>query len=180
MDMYSDEYDRLMLQLAKKERSSFETLYQKLKNQVYGLALAILKNRDDASDVMQNVFIQVWEAAPQYRPGTDARAWVMKITRNLALYHLRKNKHNIVFEEYQVTNPSEHKVSEALDKLVLRELLNMLDKDERQIVMLYSLCGYTQKEISNIMGKPYATIRWKFSNAMKKLSNIVEEETYHE
>jgi DNA-directed RNA polymerase specialized sigma24 family protein len=56
-------YDSLLLQIANNERSALESLYKNLKCPVYGLALAILKNHDDASDVMQNVFIKIWQTA---------------------------------------------------------------------------------------------------------------------
>jgi RNA polymerase sigma-70 factor (ECF subfamily) len=171
-------YDNLILRIKNKERDALECLYKSLKSLVYGLALAILKNHDDASDVMQNVFIKVWQTASQYRQGTDAKAWIFKITRNLALYQLRGQKHTTGIDEYAGEIFTDDKVSPTLDKLMLQGLLSNLDKNERQIIILYSIWGYSHKEIAKIMGKPYATIRWRFSNSINKLSKLVEENCY--
>ena len=85
-------FDGWMAAVSAGDRAAFACLYDRLKAPVYGLALSILRVRDDAEDVMQNTFLRVWDCAGQYRPGTDARAWVLKITRNLALMLLRTRR----------------------------------------------------------------------------------------
>ena len=169
-------YDSLVLRVARGDRSALEAVYEGLKSQVYGLALAVLKNRCDAEDVMQNAFLRVWDAAPQYRGGTDAKAWIMKITRNLALEKCRKLSRMTDIAPVEDVLEGEDQILPALDRIVLRRMLTLLDRDQRQIVMLYSVCGYSQKEIAGILGRPYATVRWKFSSAMKKLQAMMEKE----
>lgn len=155
--------------------AAFACLYDRLKAPVYGLALSILRVRDDAEDVMQNTFLRVWDCAGQYRPGTDARAWVLKITRNLALMLLRTRRRSAELGDWAESLPGSDETAPVLDRLVLEALLRYLDETERQVVMLFAVGGYSHKEIAAVLEKPYATVRWKYSNAMKKLKRHLED-----
>lgn len=168
--------DELIGKIAKDDRSALGTLYELFKSSVYGLALAILKNRSDAEDVMQNVFLKVWDNAPSYRPGTDAGAWIMKITRNLSLDRFRKQKNMTDIMTVEDSLQGGDDLSPELDRMLLDHLLTALDCTERQIVMLHDVGGYTHREIAQILGKPGATVRWKYGNAMKKLQSFFEKE----
>lgn len=174
------ECDALLIRIAAGDRSALEKLYERLKSPVYGLALAMLKNRPDAEDVMQNVFLRVWDVAPQYRPGTDAGAWVMKITRNLSTDRLQVRKNTTDIMELSDVLSDGGEVASSPERMLLRELLEKLSDAERQIVVLYAVGGYSHKEIAGIVGRPYATVRWKYRNAMKKLQRMLEKEDFYE
>jgi RNA polymerase sigma-70 factor (ECF subfamily) len=169
-------YDRLVTQMAAGDTQALEALYGALHSAVYGLALAILKDRGDAEDVMQNTFLKVWEHAPQYQAGTDAKAWILRIARNLAYHHFRDQKQYGILEEEENRLPCRDELTPSLDRILLDSLLGTLDSCERQIVMLYSVAGYSHKEIAVIVDRPYATVRWKFRNAVKKLAKLAERE----
>lgn len=169
-------FDRLLSGIVGGDRRALAALYEALKTPVYGLALSIVKERETAEDVMQDTFVRVWEMAGQYRPGSDGRAWVMAIARNKALGVLRARRRTAEWAEREEQTSARDEIAPLLDRLLLEELLSSLDITERQIVMLYATCGYSQKEIAQLLGRNYATVRWKFSNAMKKLSRLAEEQ----
>lgn len=168
--------DDWLTAVARGDRDAFARLYERLKTAVYGLALSIVRDSRDAEDVMQSAFLRVWNCAGQYRAGTDARAWVLKITRNLALMLLRERKRTVPVDEWTPELEGTVSGSDPLDGILLKTLLDSLDDGERQIVMLYAVEGFSHKEIASLLGKPYATVRWKYSNAMKKLSRQLEED----
>lgn len=180
MEFGKKKCDGLVVRIAGNDRSAFAELYESYKNPVYGLALAILKNRPDAEDVMQNVFVQVWDKAGQYRPGTDPGAWILKIARNLSMDKLRRRKDMTDIMELEDVLQDGGEVSSSPDRMLLRELLMELDCDERQIVVLHAVGGYSHREIAGIVGRPYATVRWKYGNAMKKLKRSLEKEDLYE
>lgn len=167
--------DTLILGIAGRDRNALAALYEELKTPVYGVALAILRQRSDAEDVMQSTFLRVWEHASQYRPGTDAQAWVLTIARNLALAAVRTRKRTVPLAEGLELPAPQDDISHMLDRLLLAGLLSRLDTAEREIIILYAACGYSHKEIACMLGRSYATVRWKFSNAVKKLSRIAEK-----
>lgn len=172
--------DELIGKIATGDRTSLGTLYDQFKSPVYGLALAILKNRSDAEDVMQNVFVRVWDSADDYRPGTDAGAWIMKITRNLSMDRFRRKKNMTDIMELEDSLQGDDELTPELDRMFLNHLLSALDCTERQIVMLHAVGGYAHKEVAHILGRPCATVRWKYRNAVKKLQLFLEREDSNE
>lgn len=167
--------DDWLTAVARGDRDAFARLYGRLKTAVYGLALSIVRESGDAEDVMQSTFLRVWDCAGQYRPGTDARAWVLKIARNLALMLLRGRKRTVPVDDWTPELDGAAPETDPLDAILLKTLLDSLDEGERQIVMLYAVEGFSHKEIASLLGKPYATVRWKYSNAIKKLSRRLDE-----
>ncbi len=179
MENEKSEWDDLVVRMAGDDRSAFAALYERFQSPVYGLALAILKNRCDAEDVMQNAFLQVWDRAGTYRPGTDAGAWILKITRNLSMDLLRSRRNMTDIMEVEDTLAGGDETVPELDRLLLGHLLEILGCDERQIVVLHAW-GYTHREIAAILGRPAATVRWKYGRAIQKLQTLSEQEDFDE
>lgn len=175
MELDKAGYDRLVRRIGEADHDALSALYEQIKTPVYALALAILRDTGEAEDVMQNTFIRVWECAGQYRPGTDARAWILKIAKNLALGTLRRQKRAGIVPLEAVAEATEpDPITPLLDRLLLDKLLSTLDEAERQIVLLHATAGYTHQEIAAILGRPAATVRWKYSQAIHKLSEQAE------
>lgn len=168
-------YDQLMKKIAQRDQTALGYLYEELKTSVFGLSLSITCNTSDAADITHDVFIRVWTNAKGYRKGTDAKAWILKIAKNMALKLYHKNLRFTDMESIETLyNPFDN--TRNLDHIFLVSLLKTLKSQERRIVILYSICDYSHKEIAKILGIPYATERWKYSNALKKLSNMIGDE----
>lgn len=170
----SEELDYLLTQITLKDMEAFEQFYQEMNKAVYGLAYAVTKSSHDAEDVMQNTFIKVWEKAYFYHPGTNAKAWTMKIAQNFALTKYRENKR---FVELDFEIPSEDAFTQIINTRELDKILAPLNKTEREILVLYSM-GFSHKEIAGIVKKPYATVRWKYRYVLNKLSVLEREDNY--
>ncbi len=164
----SGDMDDLMVRISKKDMDAFQEFYMEMNKAIYGLAYVITKSPYDAEDIMQNTFIRIWDKAYQYHPSTNARAWAMKIARNLALTKLKDSKR---FVELSTELPSEDAFMRTIHLQELTMLLSTLKKDEREIVILYSV-GFSHKEIAEIVKKPCATVRGKYSRAINKMSII--------
>ena len=82
--------DGLISQIALGDTEALRELYEKTSSAVYGFALSILKNQHDAQDVMQELYVKVYENAPQYVSRGKPMAWILTITRNLSLMKLRE------------------------------------------------------------------------------------------
>lgn len=169
-----EEYDHLLIRIAEKDMEAFEAFYQELNKAVYGLAYVMTKSTHDAEDIMQNTFVRVWDKAYLYRHGTNAKAWTLKIARNLAITGFRENKR---FVELDTDIPSGDLLAQSLDIHELDKILSPLSKEEREILVLYSM-GFSHKEIAGIIKKPYATVRWKYRYLLNKLSLSEKEGNY--
>ncbi|MDE7300694.1 MAG: RNA polymerase subunit sigma-24, partial [Clostridia bacterium] len=77
--------DKLMTRLSEGDKTAFEKIYSLTSKTVYYVALSVVKERSLAEDVMQSVYLNVLKFARQYRKGSNAKAWIARITRNEAL-----------------------------------------------------------------------------------------------
>lgn len=166
--------DELILQIAQGKSGALEQLYRQTASAVYGYALSILKDAAAAEDVMQDTFVNVMQSAASYRPSGKAMAWLLTITRNLALMRLRKfeNK-NLSFEEAFNTEDTRDSFAQSENRMVLSAMLERLSADERQIVMLHALSGLKHREVAEMLGLPQATAISKYNRALAKLRDLM-------
>ena len=169
--------DTVIQEIAKGNMDAFYRLYESVSGSVYGFALSITKNTYDAEDVLQDTFLTIHRTAGNYQPQGKPMAWIITIARNLALMKLRAQKKEIRVEESQVENSlAFSKIEEAEEKTMLRTFLNMLNDEERQIVMLHTVAGLKNREIAALMKIPLNTVLSKYHRAIKKLKNSMKEE----
>ncbi len=156
------------------ERESLAALYARTRTAVYGLALSIVKNRQDAEDVMQEVYVRLWQGA--YRPEGKPMAWLLTVTRNLALDCLRRRHANALppgdldgGAACRALEPGWGNAVTLEDRLLLETLLDSLSQEERQIVILHALWGLKHREIAAQLRVPLGTVLAKYNRALKKL-----------
>lgn len=154
------------------DKEALALLYEQTHAAVYGFALSILKNRQDAEDVEQDTYLQLWKAAGSYTPAGKPLAWIFTITRNLARMRLREQSRTITIptEDWQSMFADEPALDYE-DRLVLEALLNVLSDEERQIVMLYTVAGLKHREIAELLNLRLSTVLSKYARALKKLRN---------
>ncbi|MEG1608680.1 MAG: RNA polymerase sigma factor, partial [Clostridia bacterium] len=116
-------------------------------------------------------------SANQYADGTNARAWINTISRNLALnvYKKRKKECLVDFEEKDCFGESKEML--ARDETgIIAMTLKVLDKNESDIVLMHTIGEIKLVEIAKMMNKSSATVRWQYNNALNKLRKFVEEQ----
>lgn len=168
---YVDE--NLIIRMAAGDGAAFKELYEQTSQAVYGFALSILKNKQDAEDVMHDAFIKAYTGAVAYKPMGKPLAWILTIVRNLCYSRIRSGGVCEDISEYEDLAYSEES-SNVLDKLILQEALSKLDFEERQIVILHSLTGLKHREIAEILDLPTGTVLSKYNRSLKKLKKIIE------
>ena len=97
------ELQQLLLHIAGGERDALAALYQCTRTAVYGLALSYLKNAQDAQDLTQDVYVQVWDCAAQYRPIGSPMGWLLTVCRSLCLMRLRREERHAALSEVNGT-----------------------------------------------------------------------------
>lgn len=161
--------DNCITRIAGGDKEALAQLYEQTRSAVYGFALSILKNPQDAEDILHDAYLQVWNAAPQYRSHGRAMAWLLAIVRNLAMDHLRRQKRvEPLGEDWAARFAAVSPVSTE-DRMVLTALLTALEDQERQIVTLHALTGLKHREIAALLGLPLPTVLSKYSRALKKM-----------
>lgn len=167
------------------DRGSFEQLYERFNGVLFATAYRVLHNQQAAEDVLQDVFIQIWEKAPLYdsergKPLT----WAVTLTRNKSIDRLRSvqrrsrlqddvEKEAAIGEQFDGRSSSE--AVEGLEQArLVREAIGKLGKDQREAIELAFFKGLTQTEIAEQLGEPLGTIKARIRRGMMKLRELVE------
>ena len=131
----------------------------------YNLARWLVRNKHDAEDVVQEAYLRAFKFFGGYQGG-DARAWVLKIVRNTSYTFLEKNRPADLAEEFDEkihTAKAEQPDAEAAllqsaDSRMLREALDELPVNFREVLVLRELEGMSYKEIAEVMDVPIGTV----------------------
>ena len=103
-DKLSDE--KLLLRVAQGDKEAFQRLYQNTDKTIYGFILSILRNPQDAEEIMQETYLKIWTSAAGYKSQGKPLAWMFTIARNLCYmkFRIRKGKPILVFLTSQKEN----------------------------------------------------------------------------
>lgn len=148
----------------------------------YNLARWLVRNGEDAEDVVQEAYLRAFQYSDGFRGG-DARAWLLTIVRNTSYRWLRKTRSYepvTQFDENKHTSGSETSNPEVLllqkaDKQLLEKALNELPVRFREILVLRELEGLAYKEIAEVMGIPMGTVMSTLSRARHEFSRAAGE-----
>lgn len=162
--------DRLILDMAGGDKEAFRTVYEATNSTVYGLALSILRNREDAEDVMHDTYIRMYTGACLYQPSGKPLAWIISIVRNLCLNKIRENSHTEDLPDSHADEADpEDMIEQSTARMVIDAAMKVLGDDERQIVVLHAVTGYKHREIAELLDMPQGTVLSKYNRALKKM-----------
>ena len=169
------ELQQLLICIAGGEREALAELYRRTRTAVYGLALSYLKNAHDAQDLTQDVYVQAWDCAEQYRPTGSPMGWLMAVCCNLCLMRLRREeRHAALSEEEWDAIPAQECGLDADERTLLQQALASLADEERRIVLLHAVTGMKHREIAALLELPLPTVLSKYHRALKKMRIFLE------
>lgn len=152
--------------------NQFLRIFNLYKNDIYRLAYSITKNTYDTDDIVQTVFIKLYNNKIINKDDKEIKRWLIKVTINeCKTIFLSSWKRRIV----SLTEKHENIKYEKDNDNLLNEI-NKLSKKERIVIFLYYYEGYKVKEIANILGKSETNIQTILYRARKSLKDILEEE----
>ena len=150
--------DSLMREVADGDRAAFEQLYRITQNSVY-------------------CYLSVRKSIQHYIPQGKPLAWIFTIARNLAYMELRRAQRQ---ESSDFSEEENHVgvdvISNTIDNLVLQKALEILNEQERNIVLLHVTQGFKFREISSLLDIPIGTVLSCYNRAIKKLYKAVNED----
>ena len=152
--------------------NQFLRIFNLYKNDIYRLAYSITKNTYDTDDIVQTVFIKLYNNKIINKDDKEIKRWLIKVTINeCKTIFLSSWKRRIV----SLTEKHENIKYEKDNDNLLNEI-NKLSKKERIVIFLYYYEGYKVKEIANLLGKSETNIHTILYRARKSLKDILEEE----
>ena len=157
-----------------KQHDGVELLYKHHYNKMYGVAFSIVKKEDISQDIVHNVIYKLMLLETSKFPVSNELTWLYKVVKNEALMFLRSNSISLISLE-DVKEPifEDRDIHDFVDMDMYYSMIKGLKDEQRQVVTLKVLGGYTHKEISVMLGKPIGTIQWIYNTSVKKLRVVL-------
>lgn len=151
-----------------------EQLFRQFERPVYNLAARICQCRDEAFDILQEVFIQAFNRIKQFRDEAPFWAWLRQITVNTCLSRLRaiRRRDLKLISGMQPIATVDH----PGDQLDLSGAFARLPSEARTVVWLYDVEGYSHKEIATMFGKSVSYSKTQLSRAHEKLRDWLDQD----
>ncbi len=167
--------DRAIERVAKGHTDALEDIYTETSSAVYSYILSIVRNTEDAEDILQDTYVKVYLNATQYQSQGKPMAWILTIARNLSLMKLRAGKRVADLADYEWENIVDESAKFMTeDRMVLNAALSGISEEESQIVILHAVAGLKHREIADMLDMPLATVLSKYNRALKKMRSIIE------
>ena len=166
-----------VIEAQKGSRAAFGALYESMAGDLYRMALYTLGNPQDAEDAVAETFAEAWKGLKNLREPEAFRSWMFRILsfrckRKIGRYVAQRRE--IDLDGYYET-AEEAAPETATRHAELNEALGTLTVEERSIVLLSVLEGYTLREIAAMLGLPQGTVSSKLSRTLKKLRRQLQE-----
>jgi RNA polymerase sigma-70 factor (ECF subfamily) len=182
-------YPELIVQLQQGNEGAFKRLVDEWEEMVYNTALGIVQNPDDADDITQEVFVQVYQSVSSFKGDSKLSTWLYRITVNRSLDHVKKMKRKKRFgfvqdlfgnREEDTGQPAEFNHPGVLmeKKEKAGELFKALEKlpDKQRIAFtLHKLEGQRYQEIAEIMNTTLYAVESLMGRARENLRKILKD-----
>lgn len=157
------------------DQRSFAQLYDALSLYMYKYAMYSLGNHYDAEDVVSETFMDAFRGLHTLRDESSFKPWIMKILsikikRKIKEYTEQRDTLELSEEIGLGEDPS----LDMTEHSAVMESLKILNPQERQIVVLSAIYGYTTKEVAQMLGSPQGTISSKLHRALAKLRAVLQ------
>lgn len=175
MKSYTDA--ELLQALQAHDEGAFGYLYDAYSKALYGVILQVIPQPETAEDVLQEVFVRIWQNIGAYDP-QKARlyTWMLNIARNAAIDRLRSKDFN---KSTKTAELKEHVYEEregsagAVEDVGLKKVLNALPTESRRLLELSYFQGYTQEEIARLLGIPLGTVKTRIRTTIMHLRKLI-------
>ncbi len=175
----------LLRQVAGGDEPSFARLYDRFARPLFSVAQGILRDVSAAEEVLQEVFVQIWERAIRYDPQCGKPlTWAIVLTRNKCIDRLRaqqrRNRLNEMIEQtgdhrfMNASEPASHELQTRERVEAMRRAMKELPAEQRLAIELAFLGGLTQTEIAGRLELPLGTVKARIRRGMLQLRSRLE------
>lgn len=180
MGEQSQDIADLISRTALRNRGDFARLYRLTSSKLFAVALRILKDRADAEDALQDIYVKVWNRADRFAAGgSSPMAWLVAIARNHAIDMLRARRtgHDDIDERRDIADPAmspEASAEAAGERGRLDACLGTLESAKADAVRAAYVEGYSYQELADRHAVPLNTMRTWLRRSLMKLKECLE------
>jgi RNA polymerase sigma-70 factor, ECF subfamily len=169
----------LIARCALRDRQAFRDLYARTSAKLYGVTLRILRDRSEAEEALQEVYVKIWQRADRYVPGGYSPiSWLVAVARNhsLDVLRARKPQSDDIDQALDVADAGPDPEQAAVDRgerSRIDHCLGQLDADKADAVRGAYLDGYSYEELSTRHNVPLNTMRTWLRRSLMKLRDCL-------
>lgn len=151
------------------EQAAFQELYDVTYKPFYAFLLSYTMNREDAQDLLQDTYVQVYKNCHLYREQGNPMAWMMKIAKNLFLMKRRKVQVTEVNFEDMENSLGFEDMSDVENRIVLERMFGHLSAEDRNLIIMHDIGGLKHREIAKLLEMPLGTVMARYHRGIRKL-----------
>ncbi len=154
-------------------------LFERFSRKMMGVCLRYCDNQEEAEDVLQNGFVNVFKNIEAYKGTGSLEGWIRKIMVNMALTNIRKNKKlklNVELESVEYMIPSTNYLNDTFAAKDLLKVIQNLPLGFKTVFNLYAIEGYSHKEIGEMLNISEGTSKSQYSRAKVHLQKQIRIE----
>ena len=180
----NDDEKELLLQCQRGTEQAYRKLYEVYAGKIYTFCARMLGDTQEAEDVLQDTFVQVFRHAADFRFECSPSTWIFSIARNLCLDHLRRRKKFLFFSYEQKVEAGEsfpdmqgaENTLEAVElKGDVQEALQKLSEKDRLVLVYREILGFSYEEIGEMMGWKEGTVKSRLHHARRLFARYFKE-----
>lgn len=172
-----DHVGELLERVADEDRDAFARLYDMLSARVFGLIVRVLVDRAQSEEVLQEVFLEIWQSASRFRTARgQGRAWVLTIAHRRAVDRVRAAQASVDRDHragIRDLSSSPAGVEETVELRIegrrVARALAALPEAQREAITLAYYGGYSQSEVAALTGAPLGTIKTRMRDGLTRL-----------
>jgi len=172
--------EELLPLIYKKDERAFTLLYDMYSKSLFGVISNLIKDQEEAEDVLQDVFVKIWKNIDSYNEEKGRLyTWMVNITRNTSIDKLRSKGYNNSQKNLSADNfvhllDDNTRLTNKIDSIGIREFVKKLKPKCIKIIDLLFFKGYTQQEASEELEIPLGTVKTQNRNCINELRNLLQ------
>ena len=165
--------DALLVRVGQKGSRAFEDLYDRYGGAVYSLAVKMLRDRQTAEEIAQEVFLAIWRGARDFDPARgSARSWILSLAHHKGVDAVRRQRLRTEESLSEAMTAETDVAEDALRGVTGTEVQNalaLLSDGQREAIVFAYYGGYTQQEIARRLRVPLGTVKTRMRDGMLRL-----------
>lgn len=172
--------EELLPLIQTKDHRAFKHVYDMYSKSLFAVISNLIKDREEAEDVLQEVFVKIWKNIDSYNESKGRfYTWIINIARNTSIDKLRSKGYNNSQKNLSSDNfvhllDDSNKLIHRIDTIGIREFVNKLKPKCIQIIELLFFQGYTQQEASDELEIPLGTVKTQNRNCINDLRKFLQ------
>jgi len=167
------ELEKLFIEIKHNNKLALEKLYNQYSKLVYGICFSILKNKQDAEDMVQSIFIKIDTIDKNKLPSKNEATWLYSVAKNETINFLKRKNSEISIECLYEIEDDNNEINKIIDQDSYNRLISRLNDEEKEIISLKILGDFSFDEIGKILNKPTGTVKWKYYKSINTLKILL-------